>query len=322
LSLAPEARRVLVCFDYEGQWGMPATSPYELTEGTLRILDALERHAARATFFTVGAIAIEHPDLIEEISRRGHEIAGHGWRHERLGGLTKPELDRFGAGLEEANAAIESITGKRPVGFRAPYLLGPRFFDPAIHELLSSHGYRWTSNRELRYVVELLRPDRIGTGRPWRLAASRPGALEGAAGQLLMLALNAGLCTRDRIGGSVPAAIRWLRSGRGPFYRGGLLEIPMYSPMDCDLLGFPTPSTPTPRSLLAYARFALLSCLARGGPFAMLTFHDWIIAGANRLSLLEDVLASLPELELEAVTVEESWPELTRLAGGERGAVS
>jgi peptidoglycan/xylan/chitin deacetylase (PgdA/CDA1 family) len=308
----------LVCFDYEGRWGMPFPARYDLEEGTLRILDALERGEARATFFTVGALAIEHPDLIAEISRRGHQVAGHGWRHERLDRLTPSERERFAAGLDESGAAIESITGQRPVGFRAPYLLGPSFFDPAIHDLLASRGFRWTSNRELRYPVELLRPDRVGGARPWRFVESRPAVLDGAAGEALMFALNARLWSRDRVGGSMASAIRWLRSGSRPFYRGPLLEIPLYSPMDCDLLGLPDPSEPTPQALLDFARFALRSCLP-SRPFAMLTFHDWIIAGGNRLSLLADLLAALRELGVEAVTVEESWAELTESAGGGGG---
>ena len=105
---APEHRRVLVCFDYEAHWGMPFTSSYDLEAGTLRILEVLARHDTRAIFFTVGAIALERPDLIEEISRRGHEIAGHGWRHERLTGLSPSELERFGAGLDESDGVIEA----------------------------------------------------------------------------------------------------------------------------------------------------------------------------------------------------------------------
>ena len=105
--------------------------------------------------------------------------------------------------------------------------------------------------------------------------------------------------------------MRWLASGCPPFYRGSLLEIPLYSPMDCDLLGTPEPSVLTAQPLLDFARFALLSTLSQPGPFTMLTFHDWIIAGGNRLPLLDQLLSALPEIHVQAVTVEESWPELT-----------
>jgi len=290
---------------------MPFVARYDLAASTQRILESLERHRVHATFFAVGALALERPDLVEAISNQGHEVAVHGWHHEHLDRLTRRELDLLGHGLEESGAAIQSVTGKRPVGFRAPYLLGPTFFDPAVYDLLAGLGYRWTSNRELRHVVQLLRPDRLRTDRPWRLAQARHSTFTGVTGRLLKLALNASVWRTDRLGGSTSSAIRWLGSGCPPFYRGSLLEIPLYSPLDCDLLGVPEPSVPTAESLLDFARFALLSTLSQPGPFTMLTFHDWIIAGGNRLSLLDQLLSSLQEIHVQAVTVEESWAELT-----------
>jgi hypothetical protein len=84
--------------------------------------------------------------------------------------------------------------------------------------------------------------------------------------------------------------------------------------MDCDLVGVPEPSAPSAESLLKFARFALLSILSQPGPFTMLTFHDWIIAGGNRLALLDQLLSSLHEIDVHAVTVEECWAELTACA--------
>lgn len=306
--------KVLVCFDYEGAWGMPFRAQYDLAEGTHAILGTLARHQAHAVFFTVGAMALEHPELIREISAEGHEIALHGWRHERLDRLSPAELARVAGGLEDAEEMIESVTGRRPRGFRAPYLLGPSFFDRAIYDLLAAHDYQWTSNRELRHVVELLRPDRIATNRPWRLVSSRPEMLDGVPAQLLKLALNGKLVSSERVRGSIASRPGWIRSGCPPFYRGGLLEIPLYSPLDCDLIGLPRPSESTPKPLLDYALFALLSCLSGSGPLRMLTFHDWIISGGNRLSLLDGLLSSLKERDLVPVTVEDCWQELTHLA--------
>jgi peptidoglycan/xylan/chitin deacetylase (PgdA/CDA1 family) len=233
---------------------MPFAASYDLTASTHRLLESLERHGAHATFFAVGALALERPELIKDISSAGHEIAVHGWRHEHLDRLTGPELAVFGQGLAEAETAIESVTGRRPGGFRAPYLLGPIFFDSAVYDLLADRGYRWTSNRELRHVIELLRPNRLKTDRPWRLAQSRSSTFTGIAAQ------------------------------------------------------------PTAESLLDFARFSLLSTLSQSRPFTMLTFHDWIIAGGNRLSLFDQLLSSLHELGVQAVTVEECWPELTASA--------
>src|SRR4051812_962258 len=48
---------------------------------TPQILDLLDQHAARATFFVVGKRAAQHPELIAEILRRGHQVAHHTYEH-------------------------------------------------------------------------------------------------------------------------------------------------------------------------------------------------------------------------------------------------
>lgn len=50
-------------------------------EWTPKILDSLERHGARATFFMVGERAASHPDLVHEVAARGHALANHSWDH-------------------------------------------------------------------------------------------------------------------------------------------------------------------------------------------------------------------------------------------------
>jgi hypothetical protein len=84
----------------------------------------------------------------------------------------------------------------------------------------------------------------------------------------------------------------WMRDGP-PFWRGDVIEYPLLSPMDCDLIGLPLPNDPTPPALLAYARWALLERARRTEQLCTFTFHDWIIGTANRLDLLEEVLAAL-----------------------------
>lgn len=48
---------------------------------TPRLLDILERHQARATFFMLGQVAIQHPDLVRRIAQAGHAIGNHSWDH-------------------------------------------------------------------------------------------------------------------------------------------------------------------------------------------------------------------------------------------------
>jgi hypothetical protein len=80
--------------------------------------------------------------------------------------------------------------------------------------------------------------------------------------------------------------------------------------LDSDLLGFPQPSVHSPQSLLDFARFALESCLARPGHLSMLTFHDWLIGGGNRLALLDGVLSFIPEANVRPMSVEMWWSRL------------
>jgi hypothetical protein len=129
-----------------------------------------------------------------------------------------------------------------------------------------------------------------------------------------LMALNPGLFRSDPALGTASATRRWVAAGLAPFLRDSMLEIPLYTPLDCDLLGFPDPCGATPKPLLEFAEFALRQTPARPTALTMLTFHDWIIAGGNRLALLDHLLSSLDGLALRAATVEQSWDALLALA--------
>ena len=101
-----------------------------------------------------------------------------------------------------------------------------------------------------------------------------------------------------------------------------MLEVPVYGPLDCHLVGLPDPVTATPQGLIDYAAFAYRETLAVGGQITMLTFHDWLISGGNRLSLLDGVLTAAAELSLPTTTVNECWPQLIRQAEVGREALA
>ena len=85
---------------------------------TRAVLDALDVHDAKATFFVIGRKAEEHRDVVEEILRRGHEVGVHGYEHDRLFALRGSK--RVRADLERAIRTLENITGKTPLLFRPP----------------------------------------------------------------------------------------------------------------------------------------------------------------------------------------------------------
>jgi polysaccharide deacetylase family protein (PEP-CTERM system associated) len=84
------------------------------TEALLRTFDELH---ARATFFVLGMAARAHPGLLAQIVAAGHEIGCHGDAHLPVHTQT-PEA--FAADLRAARATIEDLTGRTPVGYRAP----------------------------------------------------------------------------------------------------------------------------------------------------------------------------------------------------------
>ncbi|MFG2357099.1 polysaccharide deacetylase family protein [Streptomyces sp. NPDC048521] len=87
-------------------------------ESTPRFLDALDGLGVRATFFVLGEHVVRHPALARETAERGHELAVHGWTHDR------PWRPAFGRDAEEVARtvrAVHDLTGRRPRWYRPPY---------------------------------------------------------------------------------------------------------------------------------------------------------------------------------------------------------
>lgn len=95
-----------------------------------------------ATFFTLGWVANRYPALIRRIAEAGHEVASHGWDHERVFRMT-PE--QFEGDLKHARAAIEDAAGQAVTGYRAPsFSIDMR--TPWAHAILADAGYRYSSS--------------------------------------------------------------------------------------------------------------------------------------------------------------------------------
>ncbi len=88
-------------------------------QDTPRILDLLDRHEARATFFLVGERAARHPALVAEILRRGHEIGHHTHKHSCATFWLKTPA-RVHRELDNAFPPLTSAEGVRPRRFRPP----------------------------------------------------------------------------------------------------------------------------------------------------------------------------------------------------------
>jgi peptidoglycan/xylan/chitin deacetylase (PgdA/CDA1 family) len=125
----PNGAKVAVCLSYdvdnEGLSSgnvLPVSSSageYGALAGMPRILEMLDRHRIPASFYIPASSAINHPEMVPAIMKSGrHEIALHGWIHEGLARLDDAtEEERL---LKQSLDYFEKVTGKRPVGFRAP----------------------------------------------------------------------------------------------------------------------------------------------------------------------------------------------------------
>ena len=101
-----------------GRW--PAAAPLgrhaSVTRTLPRVLELLASAEVRATFFVEGLNAELYPDALRSIADAGHEVAFHGWQHERWSELSGTEE---GESFERGVSALDGL-GLRPVGFRPP----------------------------------------------------------------------------------------------------------------------------------------------------------------------------------------------------------
>lgn len=116
--------------------------PARVAIGTDRVLEALDRVGAKGTFFILGCVAREHPDLVRRIAAEGHEIASHGWSHAPLFELDRVKL--FGE-LHRSKELLEDLSGQEVIGFRAPSFSVRPDTLWALDVLLEA-GYRYDSS--------------------------------------------------------------------------------------------------------------------------------------------------------------------------------
>ena len=202
----------------------------------------------------------DYPDIVREIASEGHEIGVHGYEHDNLSIYDAEALALLDKNLARVGSLIEDITGSRPQGF------GRRTVGAA---LLPGRGVRDAPCPGIPLGVkpgdpipaELLRRGWPLVRRAWRAS---DGLARLADDRLLLGLLNLGLIAKGNFGGSPAGRLRWLLGQRQPFVRDGLTEVPVYAPLDCDLLGLPKPTDETPPETLEYARAVV--CAAAAAP--------------------------------------------------------
>jgi peptidoglycan/xylan/chitin deacetylase (PgdA/CDA1 family) len=138
---------------------------------TPQVLDLLDRYRAKASFFCIGEKAAAHPDIVREITRRGHSIENHSCRHSAAFACYGPTAQR--RDIETTQEIICSITGRRPQFFRAPFGLRNPFLAPVLARV------------GLDYVSWTWRGRDATTADPQKVLRRLTGRL--AAGDVLLL---------------------------------------------------------------------------------------------------------------------------------------
>jgi polysaccharide deacetylase family protein (PEP-CTERM system associated) len=145
-------RNAMTC-DVEDYFQVSAFAPYisrqswptrecRVEANVERILALFEAHRVKATFFTLGWIAERYPQVVRRIVEGGHELASHGYGHQRASSQSREE---FGNDIRSAKALLEDIGGVAVLGYRAPsFSIGPAnlWALDALHEA----GYRYSSS--------------------------------------------------------------------------------------------------------------------------------------------------------------------------------
>ncbi|AFU98972.1 polysaccharide deacetylase pda4C [Simiduia agarivorans SA1 = DSM 21679] len=119
-----------------GQW------PSRSDASTRRILDLFDEAGIKATFFVLGWVAERNGALVQEIARRGHEVASHGYSHQLIYSQTP---DVFRAETHRSKAILEDALGTAVTGYRAASYSITRKSLWAI-EILADLGFQWDSS--------------------------------------------------------------------------------------------------------------------------------------------------------------------------------
>jgi peptidoglycan/xylan/chitin deacetylase (PgdA/CDA1 family) len=260
------SKQAVIFIDTESGLEGPWREYHDFEEGIRQIIKVLDRYRVPAVFNACGKLIESYPGVFQQLVQSGHEVALHGWKHENLRLLDNEWLDRV---MSRSHKAYQDVLGGAPHGFRAPWL----DYDDRLLGWLSQKNYKWVSHRHMFYRERFVSP------------AARPEIRSGRG-----------------------AAALWAKWQESRFdkmpheNKAGLLEIPLTSSMDGELLGLTSPLQPSPARVMDFAVNAWHRQMKRAPMFFSLNLHDWLVASANRLDLLNKMTTLLLENGYKIIT--------------------
>jgi polysaccharide deacetylase family protein (PEP-CTERM system associated) len=116
--------------------------PLRVEKNTYRLLELFEKHNAKSTFFTLGWVAERCPNLIKAIVDQGHELASHGFAHQRITEMSK---EGFVNDVVQSKNILEQLSGSEVIGYRAPsFSLNDT--NTWVYEKLIELGFQYSSS--------------------------------------------------------------------------------------------------------------------------------------------------------------------------------
>jgi polysaccharide deacetylase family protein (PEP-CTERM system associated) len=117
-------------------------TPLRVEQNTYRLLELFEKHNVKSTFFTLGWVAERCPNLIKAIVDQGHELASHGYAHQRITEMTKND---FVTDVVKSKNILEQLSGTEVIGYRAPsFSLNDT--NTWVYEKLIELGFQYSSS--------------------------------------------------------------------------------------------------------------------------------------------------------------------------------
>jgi peptidoglycan/xylan/chitin deacetylase (PgdA/CDA1 family) len=154
VTLKNNERVIALTFD-DGPW----------PETTEQVLEILQKHKIKATFFWVGMAAEKHPEIAKKVAQAGHEIANHTWSHK----YEKMSPETAAWEIDEMDELIEELTGIKTTLFRPPGgvqdngLVDYIYSQNYVNVMWSSDSFDWNDSAQqiVDNVVQTAKPGGI-----------------------------------------------------------------------------------------------------------------------------------------------------------------
>lgn len=118
---------------------IPKNKEYQMEKSLIPLLKLLDKYHTKATFFVLGEVAENYPELVDRIFENGHEIACHAYSHRTLYELGKEGFD------EEIKISVRILKKYKPIGFRAPSF-SVNNTTAWVFDILEKHKFKYDSS--------------------------------------------------------------------------------------------------------------------------------------------------------------------------------